>query len=165
MLVSNASTLILLAKSSALIKFLDKVKQLIIPKVVYQEITDKKETFDALLIKKEIRKNRIIIKDVNRRSYINILKHFKLDEGEAATYALFKTGMGRALLTDDGELIKLCKIEGIPFICAMAIVARLFEKNALNKEEALEKLKNLYAYGRYTNDIYDFFKGKVLSKS
>jgi predicted nucleic acid-binding protein len=152
----------LLTKSFILSKFLDKVKKLIIPKIVYQELIDKKETFDALLIKKEIRKNRIVIKDVDKRLYINILKHFKLDEGEAATYALFKHKKGKAILTDDRELIKLCKIEGIPFICAMAIVVRLFEKNILSKEDALDKLENLYAYGRYTNDIYKFFKGKVL---
>ena len=39
----------------------------------------------------------------------------RLDEGEAATYALFNDKRHKAILTDDGELIKLCKLEKVPF--------------------------------------------------
>ena len=161
MIVSNASTLILLAKVDSLSILLDNIKKISIPKIVYGEISDKKDSFEFLTIKKEIVKNRIILIDVGKKSYSSILAQFKLDEGEAAAYALFKKIRGKAILTDDGELIKLCKIESIPFINAMAVVVKLFKKNKLTKEDTTEKLEKLYGYGRYSRDIYDFFKSEV----
>lgn len=162
MLISNTSTLILLAKIHLLNVLLDDIKKIAIPKIVYKEIIDKKDSFEVLLIKKEIEKKRIMLCDINGKSYLTILKQFKLGEGEAATYALFKKERGNAILTDDRELIKLSKIENIPFICAIAVIVRLFEKKMLTKDEALEKLEELYGYGRYSDDVYKFFKAKVV---
>ena len=160
-MISNTSTLILLAKVQSLSVLLNDVKKIAIPKIVYKEL-DSKDSFEVLLIKKEIEKKRISLFDVNKESYSIVLKQFKLDEGEAAAYALFKKNKGKAILTDDKELIKLCKIENIPFICAMAVIVRLFNKKRLTKDRALDKLKRLYSYGRYSNEIYDFFKVKVV---
>ena len=64
-------------------------------------------------------------------------------------------------MTDDGELIKLCKIENIPFIVAMAVVVRLAKKDKISRAEALEKLSKLYGYGRYSEEIYKYFKSEV----
>jgi len=161
MLVSNSSTLILLAKASSLSLFLNDAGKIAIPKVVYGEIIGKKDSFEVLLIKKEIEKNRIVLADVEKKEYLQILKQFKLDEGEAAAYILLKKGKGKAVLTDDRELIKLCKIENVAFITAMAAVVRLFQKKKLTKEETFEKLEKLHGYGRYSKDIYDYFKSEV----
>ena len=119
MIVSNTSTLILLAKVDSLSILLDNIKKISIPKIVYEEIANKKDSFEFLTIKKEIEKNRIVLIDVGKKNYSSILAQFKLDEGEAAAYALFKKIKGNAILTDDGELIKLCKIENAPFIAAI----------------------------------------------
>ena len=62
------------------------------------------------------------------------------------------------------ELIKLCKLEKAPFLCAMAIIIRLFEKNKLSKELAAEKLEELYKIGRYSEKLYEHFKKEVLKK-
>ena len=99
--------------------------------------------------------------DVEKKSYSSVLNQFKLDEGEAAAYALSRKIKGKAILTDDRELIKLCKIENIPFINAMAAIVKLFKKKKLTKSDATERLEKLYGYGRYSKDIYDFFKSKV----
>ncbi|MBI3034692.1 hypothetical protein HYY71_00060 [Candidatus Woesearchaeota archaeon] len=161
MIVSNTSTLILLAKVDSLSILLDSIKKISIPKIVYKEIANKKDSFEFLTIKKEIEKNRIILIDAGKKSYSSILAQFKLDEGEAAAYALFKKIKGKAILTDDKELIKLCKIEDVPFISAMAVVVKLFKKKRLTKTDALEKLEKLYGYGRYSKEIYDFFKSEA----
>ena len=161
MIVSNTSTLILLAKANSLHMLLDEIKKISIPKIVYKEIVDKKESFEVLSIKNEIEKKRIILVDLDKRSYSLLLAQFKLDEGEAAAYALLKKIKGKAILTDDRELIKLCKIENVPFITAMAAIARLFQKKILTKTDALEKLEKLYGYGRYSKVFYDFFKSEV----
>ena len=161
MLVSNSSTLILLAKVTALGRTLETFGRVAIPKKVFEEITEKKELFDTQLILKQIENKKIIIEETESKATEQILTQFRLDEGEAAAYVLYKKGGYNALLTDDGELIKLCKIENIPFITAMAIVIRLNEKNILTKEEALEKLEALYKVGRYSKEIYEFFKQEV----
>lgn len=161
MIVSNASTLILLAKVNSLSIILDDIKKIRIPNIVYNEITCKKDSFEILLIKKEIDKKRIILADVDKKNYELVLEQFKLDQGEAAAYALLKNIKGKAVLTDDGELIKLCKIENVPFITAMAVVVKLFKKKKLTKVDALEKLEKLYGYGRYSKDIYDYFRSEV----
>ncbi len=161
MIVSNASTLILLAKVNSLSMLLDDIKKLAIPKIVYSEISGKKESFEVLLINKEIEKRRIVLIDLDKRSYSALLAQFKLDEGEAAAYALLKKIKGKAILTDDGELIKLCKIENVPFITAMAVIVKLFKKKRVSQEDAMEKLEKLYGYGRYSEDIHDYFKSKL----
>ena len=160
MLISNSSTIILTAKITLLPKFLDAVKSVTITSVVYEEIL-KKDSFENLTIKKEIENGRIKIKKVDENFYSNIIKSFKLDEGEASTFALYDKRKYGAILTDDRELIKLCKINNIKFISAMAIVVMLFRKKIIIKGEALEKIERLQGYGRYSNDIYDYFKSMI----
>ena len=162
MLISNTSTLILLAKVTSLSAFLDEIKEIAIPKIVYHELTTKEDSFDVLLIKKEFEKKRILVFDVDRGSYAPIMKQFKMDEGEAAAYSLFKQKKGHCILTDDSELIKLCKIEGVPFTCSMAAIVRLCKKGKLTREDALEKIDGLYKHGWYSNEIYNYFKEKVI---
>jgi len=160
MLISNASTLILLAKATLLQKFLDNF-EVAIPDKVSEEITNGKEAFDAKLIQKEIDLGRIKVKPIDNKKTAIIMRQFKLHEGEASAYVLFGQEKGKAILTDDKELIKLCRIEKVPFICALAVVVRMFEKNILTKEEAKEKLDRINDYGRYSKDIYEYFSSKV----
>lgn len=160
MFVSNSSTIILLAKITVLSKFLDIVKKVMITNVIYGEII-KKDSFENLTIKKEIEKGRIKIEQIEQKFYLNTLKQFKIDEGEASTFALCINKKYKAILTDDKELMKLCKVEGIPFISAMATVVKLFRKKLIGKEEALEKIEALQGYGRYSNDVYDYFRNLV----
>lgn len=159
MFVSNTSTLILLAKITLFYKFIENSPKIVIPKEVRKEYLGK-ESFETALIEKEIEKGNIkVAENPNLRN--NLTEQFHLDKGEAEAYNLFKQDKYEALLTDDGELIKLCKLEQIPFICALAIVLRLYEKGAIKKEEALEKMDNLVKVGRYKKEIYEYYKGEV----
>ena len=160
MLVSNSSTIILIAKATLLSKFLDSVKNVTITKVIHDEII-KKDSFENLSIKKEIEKGRIKVEIVDDRLYLTTLKHFKLDEGEASAFALLQERKYNGILTDDKELIKLCKIEDIKFTSAMAVVVKLFKKRIINKTEALEKIEKLQGYGRYSNELYNYYKNMV----
>ena len=160
MFVSNSSTIILTAKITLLPKFLDKVKNVAITNIIYEEII-KKDSFENLIIKKEIEKGRIKVHLIKEKFYSNILEQFKLDEGEASTFALYNTKKYKGILTDDMELIKLCKLNNIPFTSAMALVIILFRKKIINKDEALDKIRKLQDYGRYSNDIYTYFKNMV----
>src|SRR3989344_5705116 len=112
MLVSNTSTLVLLAKVGCLEKFIEISPIIEIP----------------MQVKKE---------------------------------ALFERDSYYAILTDDGELIKLCKLQEVQFICAMAIIIRLCERKKLSKQETLNKLEELYKIGRYSEKLYEYFKAEV----
>ena len=158
--VSNTSTLILLGKIDILTLLLDEIKKIAIPKIVYKEIKNK-DSFEILLIEKEIKRNRIILVDVDKKDYEFALKQFKLDEGEAAAYALYNKIKGKAILTDDGELIKLCRIGDVPFITALAVIVMLYKKSKLSKKNALDNLDKLQSYGRYSDEIYNYFKSEV----
>ncbi len=50
-----------------------------------------------------------------------------MHEGEAEAFVLHNEYGAKAILTDDGELIKLCRLFEIPFINALAIITRMFE--------------------------------------
>ncbi|MDD9953592.1 MAG: hypothetical protein OXR66_04600 [Candidatus Woesearchaeota archaeon] len=160
MIVSNASTLILLAKVTVLRTFLEN-KRVSIPRIVEEEILVKKELFDAKLIQKAIGDGLIKVKRTDTSTVGEILLDFRMDVGEAATYVLWKKE-GGVILADDRELIKLCKIEGIEFLNALAVVVRLFEQKKLTKEAAIEKLKKLKFYGRYAQHVYEYYASQVI---
>lgn len=161
MFASNTSTLVLLAKVDSLEEFI-KISSIIeIPSQVKEEALFEKDSYYAKLIKKLIQNGQIKVLKVEDKKLERILSEFRLDKGEAATYVLFDRKKHQAILTDDGELIKLCKLQNIPFICAMAIIIRLFEKKILTKVKALEKLEELNKIGRYSKEIYEYFKKEV----
>ena len=161
MLVSNTSTLVLLAKIGCLESFIETSPPILIPVQVRQEALFDKDSYYAKLIQKLIKEKKIRVAAVNNALLTKILSNFKLDEGEAATYALFDAKKHAAVLTDDGELIKLCKLEKVPFICSMAVVIRLYERKKLSKEETMKKLKELHIIGRYSEKLYGHFKSEV----
>ena len=161
MLVSNTSTLVLLAKVKCLEAFIKTSPLIEIPSQVEKEALFEKDSYYARLIQKLIKDEKIKIVSASKNKITEIISQFKLGEGEAATYALFNNKRHDAVLTDDGELIKLCKLEKLPFICAMAVVIRLFENKILSKEEAINKLKELHIIGRYSKELYEHFKSEV----
>ena len=160
MIVSNASTLILLAKTSLLQVWLEQI-DIVIPNEVYDEAVLGRESYDARLIKKFVEEKQIVVGSASKDCLGAVLHEFSLDIGEAAAYALFDAKKHSAIMTDDAELIKLCKLEGISFVCAMAIVTALYQKGVLSQQVALEKLERLCEIGRYSKEIYNYFKSIV----
>ncbi len=161
MLVSNTSTLVLLAKAGLLETFLEMAGTLAIPSQVKSEYAFDPASYQARLLERTIGEGKIVVKGVAEEKMTETLRHFRLHKGEAAAYALYKEGKYDAILTDDGELIKLCKLERIPFVCALAVLVRLYEKKKITKQEAQEKLQQLYTIGRYAKDIYEYYKKEV----
>lgn len=161
MLVSNTSTLVLLAKVGCLETFIEISPTIEIPVQVKKEALFDKDSYYARLIQKIIQDKKIKIVPVKETEITKIMLHFRLDEGEAAAYIMFNNKKHKAILTDDHELIKLCKLEKVPFICAMAVVITLFEKKKLTKEETINKLEKLHEIGRYSKELYEHFKSEV----
>lgn len=161
MLVSNTSTLVLLAKVGCLEQLISISPKIEMPSQVKEEALFGRESYDARFIHQLIVEGKIGVVKVEPQKIKGILSEFRLDAGEAAAYVLFDAKKHKAILTDDGELIKLCKLQNIPFVCAMAVVMRLYEKKMLTTEKALEKLGELNTIGRYSKELYEYFKREV----
>ena len=160
MFVSNTSTLILLAKVDLLGVFIEKFGKIQITEQVSKEFLAK-DSFDAKFISSLIEGKKIFVKKVKADKVFGVLIEFSMDEGEASAFALFNKKKHKAILTDDYELIKLCMLREIPFLSAMAIIARMKEKNILGKEEALQKINELNSHGRYSKKLLDFYTSEV----
>ncbi len=156
MIVSDASTLILLARVSVLRRFLTAFGKIIVPEEVAKEMTVA-HSLDARMLEREIQEKSISVEKI-RSSTDEITGQFRLDKGEAEAYVLYNELHARVMLTDDGELIKLCKLFEIPFVNALAIVVRMFDRGLLTREETCEYLRKLNDYGRYSGKVYNIFK-------
>lgn len=157
MIVSNASTLILLAKIDLLDWWIKEAHILIIPSEVYEEICMKNED-DTILIKKKIDEKKVIIQSAAPEKINNALRDFRMDLGEAAAYALFDAEKHDGIMTDDRELIKLCKLNSIRFVNALAIIITLYQQAKISRATALEKLQKVRVVGRYSNEVYTHFQ-------
>lgn len=160
--LSNASSLILLARVSLLRMWLEQVKKIQIPIEVYHETVLAKETFDARLIKKMIDEQFIqIVKSKDEMKYAYAITEFRLDKGEAEVYAQYDPKKHSIVITDDAELMKLCKLEGISVGGALAITISLYNAKLIDKTTALEKIEQLRKIGRYRKEIIMHFENQV----
>lgn len=163
MIVFNSSTLILLAKAELLDTFLaaldDKV---VIPQQVHTECCEEKQSADALLIQRVIQERKIFVQPLkDKRLYMKLLADFPLGKGEAEALALAVSQTARLFATDDKRAIQASKLLKVPFTTALAILARMYEKGLLEKQEARAKLEALRKHGRYKKEIIEDAKSRL----
>jgi len=153
----DASTLILIAKMEVLETFLGDVKlKVVIPVEVEKECCAVKKSFDALMIQKAVQESKIKVVEVKNKKLVTKLRgDFGIGRGEAEAVALAVTGGAQILGIDDKNGINACKLLGISFTTAIAILIRMREKRLLTLSEALAKLAALGKYGRYQKTILE----------
>lgn len=162
MIVFDASTLILLARTEILERFLETTLEVFIPKEVERECCEQKRSEDALLIQRLIKDKKITVKLVRqRRLGERVRRDFNLGRGESEAIALALLQKGSLLATDDKRAINACKVLKIPYTTALAILIRMYEKGLLEKEEAELKIEALAKYGRYKSDMVEVAKAKL----
>ncbi len=83
-----------------------------------------------------------------------IRKDFRLDEGESESITIARE-KGGVCGTDDGPAIRCCKVLGIPFTSAVALLVVMAESGVLSGDLALELLAKLEKYGRYDPRILE----------
>jgi predicted nucleic acid-binding protein len=155
MLIFDASTLILLAKSELLQTFFDSFAgEILIPKEVERECCGARKSLDALLIEKAINEKRITVKSLKERQLCRKIRaDFGLGGGEAEAIALALSTKAQLVGIDDKNGINACKLLRLPFSTAINILIRMREKGLIEKEAALMKLAALERYGRYKSSI------------
>ncbi|MBI3061743.1 MAG: hypothetical protein HYY83_07190, partial [Deltaproteobacteria bacterium] len=127
MIVLDASTLSLLAKSD-LLPLLAEKTPIEIPPEVEQEALARRELYDARMIEGMLRDGKIqVSKSARPEQRRQIQADFGLEAGEAAALLLAKEN-DQPLGTDDGPAIKAAKIMGIPFFTAIHVLLELHEK-------------------------------------
>ena len=160
MIVLDASTLILLAKSD-LLPLLAEKTQIEIPPEVQQEATARRELYDARMIEEMLRTGKIqVSKSVRPERRRKIQVDFGLEAGEAAALLLAKEN-DQPLGTDDGPAIKAAKIMGIPFFTAIHVLLELHEKGRMDDKAALVKLDILQKAGRYSIQILEDARKRI----
>src|SRR3989344_9207031 len=143
-IISDASTLVLLQKVALLDKLI-KNFDFIIPQEVYEEAVIKGKNIkskDSYLIEDKINKKTIKVKEVKDKKRISkIIKEFGLGEGETEAIVLFLQENADFLATDDHKAINVCKIYRIPFMTALTFVIKAFEIKIINKSETKDMVK------------------------
>ena len=154
MVVLDASTLILLAKTDLLPLLAEKTR-LLIPEEVQREALAKPELYDARVIAGMLRSGKIqVLKDPQIQRRKQLQDDFALEPGEASALLLARE-KHLPLGTDDGPTIKAAKLMGIPFLTAIHVLVELCEKGRLDTQTALAKLERLRQLGRYSVHILE----------
>lgn len=163
MIVFDSSTLILLAKSELLEKFIGSCGQkVVIPRQVEKECCGAKKSLDALLIQKAIEEGSITVMTIRHRKVCEkVREDFGLGKGEAETIALAFSKEAKLVAIDDKSGINACKLMDIPFTTAVSVLVRMRQKGLLGKDEAAAKLEALARFGRYDPVILQDARSKL----
>ncbi len=162
MIVLDSSTLILLAKIDMLDIFvLNFHGKVLIPEKVRGEVCLKEEA-ETPMVERLIRshKLKVVVVEGSKLS-TKLMEDFHIDAGEAEAVALALKEKGSIVATDDRNAIRACKLLGVEFTTAIAILIRAFEKNLLEKDEALIKLQKLESVARYRKIISEDARRRI----
>ena len=157
MIVFDASTLILIAKAELLDSVLaDITLRAAIPVEVARECCGVKKSLDALLIQKTLDDLKLkVIAVKNRKLVLKLQEDFSLGRGEAEAIALALEEKAQIVGIDDKCGIDACKLLGLPFITAIALLVRSRQKSLIDGNDARTKLAALARYGRYRKSMVD----------
>jgi len=156
MIVFDASTLILLAKIELLDVFVSSFSgRISIPEIIRDEVCVKGRE-ETPLLTRLIEEKKIHVSKVNADKAVRkIMDDFHIDAGEAAAIILALDEKASLVATDDRNAIRACKALKLDFTTAVAILIRAFEKNLIDKAEALIKLQKLESVARYNRAIIE----------
>lgn len=163
MFVFDSSTLILTAKIELLDLFLNEIEmEVAIPQAVEEECCGGQKTLDALMIQKAVDELRIKVRSVRNRKLVRKLEEdFSMGRGESEAIALALQEKARLVGIDDKRGINACKLTGIPFTTAIAILLRSREKSLIDRNDALARLSSLARHGRYKSSILEDAKRRL----
>jgi len=162
MIVLDASAVILLAKIDLLEIFVSNFSgRVLIPEKVREGVCIE-EMGEAPLIVKLIKDKKIqVLKVKNGKPTKKLMDDFNIDTGEAEAIILALQEKVSIIATDDRNAIRACKILKIEFTTAIAVLIRAFEKNLIDKDEALIKLRKLELVARYSRAIVEDARKRI----
>lgn len=157
-LVFDASTLILLAKSDLLDLFLEAFEgSPLLPGAVEAESTGSPGRPDGVLIRQRITEGRLRVEEVGQPNLVaRLVQDFRLGAGEAEALALaLERGDTTLVATDDRNAIRACKVLRIRFVTSLGILVRAVEKGLLSRKDGARCLERLRSYGRFRGEVIE----------
>jgi predicted nucleic acid-binding protein len=91
----------------------------------------------------------------NRKLVLKLEQDFSMGRGEAETIALALQEKARLVGVDDKRGINACKLTGVRFITAIAILLRSRQKGLIDRNDALARLSSLARPARYKSSILE----------
>jgi len=151
LLVADASSLILLAKTGVL-SVLVEVAAVIVPGSVHREVCGAEHIHrfvDAGLVQDMVTQGSISVLAVSVDRELPVA----LGAGERDAILLYFQEDADAVLTDDGRAIRACKLLGVNYIPSPRLVLELHRAGSLARNRARSALEKLSRFGRYSPDI------------
>ncbi len=155
MIVSDSSTLILLAKASVL-ETVASVDVLAIPECVYEESAvrgKEKARPDSLVIEKLVAEGKIKVKKAPAEEKEKLNSSFGITCGENQTVALAIAEKCPLVLTDDRKSMTVCRTLGIPYMIALDAVLDVYYSDRITREKAREAFDSITETGWLSEEI------------
>ncbi len=154
MIIVNSSPLIILGKQGMLSLLKKCFKKAIIPKTVYDEVMQEKDSPESVALRKAIRDKWIFVET----SVVNpILNTKKIGQGEKEAISL-AVKHGITLIIDDDYGKTYASILDVEAHGTLYVVFLARMKNFISKEEATDILKNMIMNGFYiSTNLYSRF--------
>lgn len=168
LVVSDSSTLILLARSDLLDPSIKYFAGIMIPKAVEKEVVEEGIEYgyeDAMLVRDRIREGKIKVVDSPAKNVGVLRKDYGIHVGEAEALALYLHLKADLLGVDDGKAIKICKILQVKFFTALSLLIYFAQEGILSKKQAMNCTQTLAKHGRYAKQdlelAFDEIGGEV----
>ena len=151
LLVADASSLILLAKTGVL-SVLVEAATVLVPSSVHEEVCGPAHVHlyvDAALVKEMVAEGSLSVLEVSLERELPVA----LGRGERDAILLYFQEEADAVLSDDGRAIRACKLLGVNYIPSPRMVLELHGEGLLSRVRARSALEKLARFGRYSPDI------------
>lgn len=157
MIVKDAMVLIHLAKITLLEKSCGYFRNVVIPKMVYEEILMGKEKGypDAKLIADFVKMGKMAVKQIKSVEMVKKAEEFNIKRGEAEAIALYWQEKADYIATDDYNVRKKSMLLDIKVIGTPAIILKLYKEGLIKKNKFGESLAELRKIGWFSNAVID----------
>jgi predicted nucleic acid-binding protein len=167
LVVNDSMVLIHLAKITLLEKSCEHFKDVIIPRLVFEEtVTRGKEKGheDASLIQKIVEKGKIKVRKVKRKEWIAKANEFNIQWGEAEAVALYWQENADLLCCDDDNVRSKKELLNLKLIGTPAIILSLYKSKKIDSRKTREALVKLQKIGWFSNTVIDTVLMEVTKK-
>ena len=157
LIVCDASSLIILAKTGLLPRFLSAWKgEVVVTPTVAKEAWGHPEYPDAVELARRAARGEVHIREIaDRRACQQLKEDFALGAGEAETIWLASRHAGALVVTDDRLAIRACRALQIAWTSSLAILLKMREERLINGEMAQAFLQELRTQGRYSHVLLE----------
>ena len=156
MIIKDSMVLIHLAKLTLLEKSCNYFKDVKIARIVCEEVVKMVEGHsETKVIKELVEKNKIKVRNIQDRRFMEKANEYNIQRGEAESVALYWQEKANLLATDDDNVRKKRVLLNLNIIGTPVIILKLYSENFINKEKFKESITELKRIGWFSNAVLD----------